>query len=291
MKALFLGGDKRQLEIIKKLIEKELVIDLVGYDLINIDGTTHKDIDNLDISLYDFIFFPVNGVKDNFSISCTYGTKDIQLTTSLLNKCKDKVKIFTGIKTDILNKMLDIANKECIALMDDPDIKKENSIPTVEGIIGHLIYNTEFTINGSNIFVLGYGNVGKPLVESLIHLKANVTVGIIKQEEFIELVSNQIPCIYTNNHDIMQSTMQDSDIIINTVPELILNREYLEKLNNNNVYILDISSHPHGVDFKSANELHLKNKLLLGIPGEVAPKTAGNILAKKINNIIKEDIE
>ena len=50
MKALFLGGDKRQLEIIKKLIEKKLVIDLVGYDLVNIDGTTNKDINNLDIS-------------------------------------------------------------------------------------------------------------------------------------------------------------------------------------------------------------------------------------------------
>ena len=55
---------------------------------------------------------------------------------------------------------------------------------------------------------------------------------------------------------------------------------------NNTIYILDVSSHPHGVDFKSANELNLKNKLLLGIPGDVAPKTAGNILVKKINSVI-----
>ncbi len=290
MKALFLGGDKRQIEIIKDLIRKKIEVDLVGYDLIDIKDIKNIDADNICISEYDLIFFPISGVKDDLSIACSYSSKKIFLQVNLLENSKEKGKIFTGIKTDKLNQMLKIANKDCIALMEDIDIKKANSIPTVEGIIGDLIYNTDYTINDANIFVLGYGNVGKPLVRTLQYLNANVTVGIIKPEEFAELAKYQIPCIYTNNHELMQNIMQDSNIIINTVPELILNKEYLQNLNDT-VYILDISSHPHGVDFKSADELKIKNKLLLGIPGDVAPKTAGNILVKKINSIIKEDVE
>ncbi len=290
MKALFLGGDKRQIEIVKDLNKKEIDIDLVGYDLIDINEIRNISLNDIDISKYDFIFFPINGVKDDLSISCTYSSEKTFLPVDLLEKTKEKAKIFTGIKTKKLNQMLEIAKKECIALMDDIDIKRENGIPTVEGIIGDLIYNTDYTISGSNIFVLGYGNVGKPLVKTLQCLNANVTVGIIKPDEFTELLKQQIPCIYTSNHNLMTTIMRDSNIIINTVPELILNKEYLQVLNNT-IYILDVSSHPHGVDFKSANELNLKNKLLLGIPGDVAPKTAGNILVKKINSIIKENIE
>lgn len=290
MKALFLGGDKRQIEIIKDLSRKKTEIDLVGYDLIGIDNIKNIDANNICISQYDLIFFPISGVKDDLSIACSYSSRKIILQMDLLEKCKEKAKIFTGIKTEKLNHMLKLANKDCIALMDDADIKKANGIPTVEGIIGDLIYSTDYTISDANIFVLGYGNVGKPLVRTLKNLNANVTVGIIKPDEFTELVNNQIPCIYSNNHSLMLRVMQDSNIIINTVPEIILNKDYLEKLNKD-IYILDISSHPHGVDFESANELNLKNKLLLGIPGNVAPKTAGNILVKKINSIIKEDVK
>jgi dipicolinate synthase subunit A len=62
-------------------------------------------------------------------------------------------------------------------------------------------------------------------------------------------------------------------------------KEYLTLLNKN-AYILDVASYPHGVDFEAANNLKIKNSLLLGIPSLVAPKTAGKILVKKINSII-----
>ena len=55
---------------------------------------------------------------------------------------------------------------------------------------------------------------------------------------------------------------------------------------NRDAYVLDVASHPHGVDHEVLDEFFIKNKLYLGIPGKIAPKTSGNILSKKISSVM-----
>lgn len=287
MKVLFLGGDKRQVEIINHLKERGHNIDVIGYNqAVFSEDIIKLELEQVKIDEYNVVIFPVSGVKEDFSVVSDFNHDKIILKRDFLNGLNKKALVFTGIKTETLNEMLDVVQHDVIALMDDNDIKKQNSIPTVEGIIGDLIYNTDYTISGSNIFILGYGNVGRPLTEKLKALGADLTIGVIQYEEYKELTQNDINCIYTNNKFLMENVMSGSDIVINTVPELIINKDYLEALNKD-AYVLDISSHPHGVDFDSANDLKIKNKLLLGIPGKVAPKTAGLILVNKIDSILE----
>ena len=287
MKILFLGGDKRQLEIIKHLANKGHEIDALGYDQSHFDGAIRKvTLPDINIEAYNVVIFPVSGVKDDFSVVSDFTDAKVLLNDHFLDGIGTQSLIFTGIMTNALDKMLKNSNKDAIALMQDSDVKKDNSIPTTEGIIGDLVFNTDYTINGSNIFILGYGNVGKTLTEKLKALGASLTVGVIALDEFESLAKNNVNCLYTNNRLLMEGVMQDSDVIINTVPELIINKEYLRVMNKD-VYILDISSYPHGVDFEAANEMQIKNKLLLGIPSLVAPKTAGQILVNKIDSILE----
>jgi dipicolinate synthase subunit A len=286
MKVLFLGGDKRQLEIINGLYQKGNEIHLVGFDNIDIQSSIiKKNTNNLKMIEYNVIILPVSGVKKDLSVESEFNDCKVTLPSDLLVNTRKDVIIFTGIMTDVLGNMLKMADRHAVVLMDDNDIKKENSIPTVEGIIGDLVYNTEYTINGSNILILGYGNVGKLLVSKLQYLGANVTVGVITEEDFNSLKEHNINGFYTNNADLMKSIIKNNDIIINTVPNILLSKEYLEVVGRKS-YILDVASHPHGVDFDKANEMNIKNKLLLGIPSLVAPKTAGLILTKKINSIL-----
>ena len=286
MKVLFLGGDKRQLEIINDLYNKNNEIHLVGYNNIELaGGMIKKNINNLKVIEYNVIIMPVNGVKKDLSITSEFNDQKIILPSDLFTNTRADVIIFTGVMTEELEGMLNVANRKAVILMDDKDIKKENSIPTVEGIIGDLVYNTDYTISGANVLVLGYGNVGKLLVSKLKNLDAFVTVGVITKEDFDSLKDHNIGGFYTNHPEVMKSVIKSNDIIINTVPNILLSREYLELVKKES-YILDVASHPHGVDFVLANELQIKNKLLLGIPSLVAPKTAGLILTKKINNIL-----
>lgn len=288
MKALFLGGDKRQIEIINDLYYRDIQIDVVGYEKANLPKEINKKkIDEIKISDYNIIMFPVSGVRGDLSVTAEYAEEPIVVKIDMLIEAQKNALIFTGIKTKILEEMLRISGTEAVALMEDEEVKKENGIPTVEGILADIIYNTPFTINGSTIFVIGYGNIGKRLTSKLNMLGAKVVVGVKDVKEFSKLHECGYNPVLTYNRKSMAQTIANCDIIINTVPSLIIDSELLRFVNED-TYILDISSFPHGIDFEMAEKLGVQAKTLLGIPSMVAPKTAGKILSKKIHQKVKE---
>ena len=286
MEVLVLGGDLRYLEIVQNLSSKHNV-DLIGYKNIFINNSVKNiDLDNVDISKYDIILFPINGVMDKNLINCRFNNNPIKLPVDLLVNTKNNVMIFSGISTPNLNNMLEVSNRDCTFLMNDLNVIKENAIPTVEGILADIITNTEKTINDSNILVFGYGNIGKVLVNCLDLLGANISVGVILDDDKKNLDNKNINCFYSYNRNQLISEISKTDVIVNTVPKTIIDSHDIRYINRN-AYVLDISSHPHGIDNEVLDEYFIKNKLYLGIPGKVAPKTAGKILTKKINQIME----
>jgi len=77
----------------------------------------------------------------------------------------------------------------------------------------------------------------------------------------------------------LENEISRAEIIFNTVPHLILDRVMLEKVARDTV-IVDLASIPGGTDFEYAALLGIKALLAPGLPGIVAPKTAGRILAQ-----------
>jgi dipicolinate synthase subunit A len=285
MNVLVLGGDLRYLEVIENLSVRNNV-DVVGYrnTYIN-DRVNCINIDDVCISKYDSIIFPVNGVMDNNLINCRFNNTSIKLNDDFLVGCKNNCLIFSGIPTSNLNKLLDNASMDCVYLMKDKEVVNSNSIPTVEGIIADIVLNTEITVNESNILVFGYGNIGKVLVKYLKMLGANVTVSIIEPADKKVLDNMGIDCFYSSDTNSLVKEIGSNDIIINTVPNTVIDNSLIKYINRDS-YILDIASHPHGVDREVLDEFFIKNKLYLGIPGKVAPKTSGKILSKKINQVM-----
>ncbi len=286
MEILVLGGDLRYLEIIERL-SLDYSVSLVGYTNTYInDRVKNVNIDDIDVSRYGVIIFPVNGVMDNNLVSCRFSNNPIKLSDNFLIGTRDDVLIFSGVSTPSLTRMLDIAGKECVYLMSDRSVIKENAIPTVEGIIADVIVNTEKTLNDSSVLVFGYGNVGSVLVKSLNLLGANVSVAVIEERDKLELDDIGIDCFYSFCYDDLIDKIRSADIIINTVPKTIIDNDDLKYINRD-AYVLDIASHPHGIDREVLDELFVKNKLYLGIPGRVAPKTSGKILTKKIKEVME----
>lgn len=285
MEVLVLGGDLRYLEVIEDLSSKYSV-DVVGYKntFIN-ERVNNLDIDDVNIGKYDVIILPINGVMDNNLINCRFNNLPIKLDNDLFIGSKENVLIFSGISTPNLDNMLRISGRNCIYLMKDKNVIKENAIPTVEGIIADLIVNTESTIKNSNVLVFGYGNVGKVLVDYLIVLGANVTVAVVEDNDKFILDSFSINNFYSYDNCSLIKEIHSNDIIVNTVPSTIIDNSFIRYINRN-AYVLDIASHPHGINREVLDEFFIKNKLYLGIPGKVAPKTSGKILSKKINEVM-----
>jgi len=77
------------------------------------------------------------------------------------------------------------------------------------------------------------------------------------------------------------------DIVFNTVPAMVLDRDLLFKLNKE-ALIIDLASKPGGVDFLAAEELGIKTIHALGLPGKTAPVSAARIIKDTIYNILEE---
>ena len=285
MNVLVLGGDLRYLEIINDLCSRYSV-DVVGYKNIFInDSVSNVSIDSIDVSKYDIIVLPVNGVMDDNMIYCRFNNVPISISDDFFVNSKENVSIFSGIPTSCLNKMLEISNRNCTYLMNDINVIRENAIFTVEGIIADVIINTDRALNDSNVLVFGYGNVGQVLVKYLNLLGANVTVSIKEYDDKVFLDNQGVSCFFSNDVNDLIKNISNTNIIINTVPSTIID-DSLIKYINRDAYVLDIASHPHGIDREVLDEFFIKNKLYLGIPGKVAPKTSGKILSKKINEVM-----
>ncbi len=285
MNVLVLGGDLRYLEIIEDLSLKYNV-DVIGYKNVFINDRVNKmDLCDVFIDKYDVIIFPINGVMENNMINCRFNNFPIELDDNFLVGSKENVLIFSGISTPSLDNILSISNRNCIYMMKDKDVIRKNAIPTVEGIIADLVVNTEITVNDSDVLVFGYGNIGKVLVKYLNMLGANVTVALLEESDKVVLDELGISNFYSNDISFLVDKVCSVDVIINTVPSTIIDSSLIKYINRD-CYVLDVASHPHGIDREVLDEFFIKNKLYLGIPGKVAPKTSGKILSKKINEVM-----
>ena len=166
-----------------------------------------------------------------------------------------------------------------IDLMKDEELAQKNVIPTVEGIVKIIIENTDVTIDASNIAVLGFGRIGKRLSKILKMMGANVYCADNKKEE----VAN----IRLSGYNVIENICAEEvfDVVINTVPKMIIGEKELTKLGKDTL-IIDVASKPGGVDYKYANKNNYRVIQALGIPGKIAPVTA----AKYIQEIVKKVI-
>ena len=55
--------------------------------------------------------------------------------------------------------------------------------------------------------------------------------------------------------------------------------------------IIDLASKPGGTDFRYAEKRGIKALLAPSLPGIVAPKTAGQILANVLGQLIQDDLK
>lgn len=142
-------------------------------------------------------------------------------------------------------------------VLEDEKLTILNTIPTAEGAIAKAINETDITIDGANILVLGFGRVGKMLAYKLKALNANVYVEARKEQDLAWIKAlgyNEIPINELNDN------LCKMDVIFNTIPSLILDKEKLILLNKK-ILIIDLASKPGGVDFETCKKLKFNASL------------------------------
>lgn len=278
-------GDLRQELLIELLAKSNYKIKVFGFNRkfdnenIIMCNSYENAIKNSNVIIGP-IPFSKNG-KDVFTIYDYLPTLDIE---NLFKLCKDKL-IIAGV---ISKSIKDIANKYKVSVFDLFSLEEMsilNSIPTSEGAIQIAMQESNITLHGSNILILGYGHCGKTLAYMLKGIGANV---YIYTKEIQDVAYSKIYGFKSIDSLLFNYKLSNFDFIFNTVPEVILTKEILKVLKPGCI-IVDLASAPGGTDFKSAAEYNIKALFCPSLPGRVAPKTVASIMEKLIIDTVKKE--
>ncbi|MDL5141449.1 dipicolinic acid synthetase subunit A [Bacillus atrophaeus] len=281
-----IGGDARQLEIIRKLTEQQANIYLVGFDQLDhgFTGAVKCKIDEIAFQQIDSIILPVSATTGEGVVATVFSNEEVVLKQEHLEQTPAHCVIYSGISNTYLEKIATEANRKLVKLFERDDIAIFNSIPTVEGTIMMAIQHTDYTIHGSRVAVLGLGRTGMTIARTFAALGAKVKVGARSSAHLARISEMGLAPFQI---DELTENVKDIDICINTVPSMVLNQAVLSRMTPKTL-ILDLASRPGGTDFKYAEKQGIKALLAPGLPGIVAPKTAGQILANVLSKLLSE---
>ena len=158
-----------------------------------------------------------------------------------------------------------------------------NAIPTAEGAVEIAMRELDSSLRDARVLITGFGRVAKVLAHVLKGLGCDVTVSCRRKSEsawcrvygygFVPLES-------------LKDKVNDYDVIFNTVPATVFTKEVLC---NTKAVIIDLASAPGGVDTDAASELGIKVIRALSLPGKVAPRSAGGIIAGSVRDILTQE--
>lgn len=281
-----LVGDLRIIKLAKMLAEEGNTVYTYGLEkaeeLKNIENIVFCEKLSKAIQDTEIVIGPIPFSSNGKDINSPFSNHTIPIR-ELMNGINAKVLIAGSILPEIY----ELANDEYVEIIDI--MKREelavlNTIATAEGTIEIAIANTNKIIHGSNILILGFGRIGKVLARKMAGLSANVTCAARKDEDiaWIKAYGHKATNINT-----LKGNLSQFDIIINTVPHLILTKERLQYIHED-CLLIDLASNPGGIDKKTAKDRNLKLIWALALPGKVAPVTTAEFIKDTIHNILKE---
>lgn len=281
---VIMGGDARQIEVINKFIALDAHLSLVGFDQLdrNFNGAAKVNMEEISAKEVDSLILPVSGTDQEGNVETTFSNETVKLTKEWLANTPEHCTIYSGISTPYLDKISHETEREVVKLFARDDVAIYNSIPTVEGTLMMVIQNTDITIHHANVMVLGLGRTGMSITRAFQALGAHVKVGSRNPEQIARAVEMGVKAFYLKE---LETEVEDTEICINTIPAMVLTSKVLSKMPASS-FIMDIASLPGGTDFRYAKKRGIKAIITPGLPGMVAPKTAGRIIANVLSELL-----
>ena len=278
-----IGGDDREIHLILELQKLGANITAVGFeDASKIEGITYK-MNLLEVvSQIDALILPMYGIDEKGLVKAKHSQSPIVVDREVLQAIPTNVPLLIGFARPALKSVAGMLGIRIIETASLDQLTILNSIPSAEGAIQMAMESSKITIHGSACFVLGLGRCGWTLARMLKGIGANVT-GVARKLAYLARAEEMgiIPLSFSD----LKGEIGRADFVFNTVPQLVLDQETLDNVSKD-VVIIDIASKPGGTDFDYASKLGIIATLAPGLPGKVAPKTAGKILAQVYPQLI-----
>jgi len=280
------GGDLRIVKLVEMLIEDGYTVYTYGLEyseeLLRLDRV--EMCPTLDEAVKDAkaIVGPIPLSSDRKNLSMPFS--NVKLSIEDFIKCLPGKTLIAGNITEPIRNILDEKQIVYIDLLKREEFSVLNTISTAEGTIQIAMEETQRTVHGRNVLIMGFGRIGKVLAKMLSGIGAKVYCEARKNEDIAWIKAYGYEPIHLNDLD---KYLEKFDIIINTIPFQILDKNRLDLLKKD-IVIIDLASNPGGVDRKAAKEKNIKLIWALSLPGKVAPVTSAEFIKETLYHALKE---
>lgn len=287
IKIAVLGGDERELILAAELVKMGATVAIAGFPKEMVCHGAFSVNSVMDACKEsEVVILPLPGTNAERIVRAVYAENALVLTPEALSSLSDNAMVIIGSARQFLKDWAGIYNFSLIEVGEMDELAILNSIPSAEGALQIAMEETRITIHGSQTCVIGFGRVGITLARLLKAMGSHVTVVARNRGQLARAL--EMGCRKAEYGELNQ-LMNHMDIVFNTVPKMVLTRDILKHARQETV-IIDLASQPGGTDFEAANIFGIKAILAPGLPGKVAPVSAGKILADVIPGVIISEL-
>lgn len=278
---VIIGGDKRQKYLKDYLISAGYSVESYGLFDWDDDSDRLKSLITSDSA----VVLPLPAARNGKTINMPFSKKELPIDRVMSFLSENNI-VFGGIIKDFLLQRLKEDNIPFYDYYDEKFIE-QNAILTSFGTLKIILEHIDFALPLGKYAVTGYGRVAKEVSKLLTSLSCDVTVFARRQSALREA---EIRGIHALNFSELPKTASEFDVIINTVPSMVINDETVKNIRKD-AKIIELASAPFGVDFESTRKNGIDVIRASGLPGKYTPKTAGEIIGKSIEDYLGQQSE
>ena len=284
-KFALLGGDKRQAVVASELLGHGYSVSLFGITETSASGELCLSADKA-MEGADFAILPLPVTRDNVYLSSS--GERVALNEIVKLAARNKTMLLGGMVPQELIRICEAAGVIIRDYYKQESLQMKNALPSAEGALMIAMENTDITVNGMKALVCGYGRIGSILSGILKKLGASVTVAARRDETLCEISLAGFDAVRISGdaHD-LRKAVGECDVIFNTVPCVVFNKNVIDGIKHKPIYI-EIASSPGGIDLPSARDNGIKTVFAPSIPGKYSPVTAGKYIYETVSGILSE---
>ena len=285
--ATVIGGDGRELEILKGLIAEGAAARACGCPPGATAITSRPQSPTLAAAIAgaDVIVAPVPLIDAERALFAPQWPERLYLDEHAFEGVKPGALLVIGTSKPYLDELARRRGFRIREYGEDDELMILRAPTIGEGAIGMTIAHTEISIHASQTVVVGFGRMGFTMTRLLVAMGAHVTVvarNPVQRARAWELGARVLTL------EQLPDAVSNADMVFNTVPTLLLTRDIMTRMRRE-VFVLDIAGTPGGTDFAAATELGINAMLGRGL-GSRAPKTAGQSQWRGVRKILLAEI-
>lgn len=283
-KFAILGGDMRQYAVARAIGEnKNISVCVSALCRECTDDILIKECPEIydAVSGADAVVLPLPVSTDGVCLNCpAYLEKQRITLDEIIEKMEEKSILFGG---RIPQSTTVKAQARGIRVYDYflcEDLQIKNAYITAEAAVSIAMNSLDKCLRGATVAVTGTGRISRLLCELLVKLGGKVTVAGRNADALAYFEIMGCKTLVIDNAEGWSGELEHGyDIIFNTVPAWIFDRNFLERADKK-LTVIELASAPGGVDICAARELGTNVLWASSLPGKYAPHSAGILIGE-----------